>query len=164
MIIGIDFGGVLSIDDILSRTPHRNTTIDMPGAKEAIAQLAKDHKLFLISFCGKRRAMETKASIIEAGLDKYFTGLYFVKHPDYKAQITRYLGCNVMIDDTVHVLDNIRAHNDKIHTILFNPINLSIRHSFAKNWETVELILHNSEYNHIERDETIDITRLCYTV
>jgi hypothetical protein len=164
MIIGIDFGGVLSVDDTLVSSPHRNTAVDMRGAKEALAELSKDHKLFLISFCGKRRAMETKASIVEAGLDKYFTGLYFVKHPDYKAQLTRYLGCNVMIDDTVYVLDNIRVHNDKIHTILFNPIKLSITHSFAKNWETVELILYNSEYRHIECDETIDITRLCYAV
>ena len=166
MIIGIDFGGVLSINDTTeqSSTQHRNTTVDMPGAKEAIAHLAKDHKLFLISFCGKRRAMETKASIAEAGLDKYFTGLYFVKHPDYKAQLTRYLGCNVMIDDNIDVLNNILAYNYKINTILFRPQVLTIDHSSADDWEFVIEIIGDLEENEAERDETIDITRLCYTV
>jgi hypothetical protein len=164
MIIGIDFGGVLSVDDTLVSSPHRNTTVDIPGAKEALARLAKDHKLFLISFCGKRRAMETKASIIAAGLDKYFAGLYFVKHPDYKSQLTRYLGCHVMIDDTIEVLDNIIANNYRINTILFRPQVLTIEHSSADDWEFTLEIIEDLEDNDIEPDETIDITRLCYTV
>ena len=155
MIIGIDFGGVLSVDDTLVSSPHRNTAVDMPGAKEALAELSKDHKLFLISFCGKRRAMETKASIIAAGLSNYFTGLYFVKHPDYKSQLTRYLGCHIMIDDTVQVLDNIRTNDDKIITILFNT---------ATTWYEIPAIITSLTNTENPRDDTIDITRLCYTV
>ena len=164
MIIGIDFGGVLSVDDaLLPASPHINTQIDMLGAHEAIAQLAKDHKLFLISFCGKRRAMETKASIESSGLAKHFVHLYFVKHPDYKSQITRFLGCDVMIDDRVDVLDNIRAYDDKIHTLLFNNPALTT-HTVVPAWPDVIPLVPNLPDASIMRDETIDITRLCYTV
>lgn len=164
MIIGIDFGGVLSIDDaLLLASPHRNTQIDMPGAHEAITQLAKDHKLYLISFCGKRRAMETKASIQSSGLAKHFAGLYFVKHPDYKSQLTRYLGCDAMIDDRVDVLNNIRTYDDKIHTLLFNNLAPSA-HTAAPTWPDVLSLIPNLPDASIMRDETIDITRLCYTM
>jgi hypothetical protein len=164
MIIGIDFGGVLSVDDaLLPASPHINTRIDMPGAYEAIVELSKDHKLFLISFCGKRRAMETKASIQSSGLAKHFAGLYFVKHPDYKSQLTRYLGCDAMIDDRVDVLDNIRVYDNKIHTLLFNnPAPSS--HIPTPGWGDVLSLIPNLTDTSIMRDETIDITRLCYTV
>ena len=65
--IGIDFGGVLSQHD--SRVApgdasHINTAIDMPNAVESLMALkAEGHHLFLISFCGKSRAIETKASL-----------------------------------------------------------------------------------------------------
>jgi hypothetical protein len=164
MIIGIDFGGVLSVDDaLLPASPHINTRIDMPGAYEAIVELSKDHKLYLISFCGKRRAMETKASIQSSGLAKHFAGLYFVKHPDYKSQLTRYLGCDAMIDDRVDVLDNIRTYDDKIHTLLFNNPTLST-HTTVPTWGDVLTLIPNLPDTSIMRDETIDITRLCYTV
>jgi hypothetical protein len=166
MIIGIDFGGVLSIDDTIARspTPHRNTTVDMPGAKEALADVSKDHKLFLISFCGKRRAMETKASIIAAGLDKYFAGLYFVKHPDYKSHITRYLGCNAMIDDSEGVLNNIRIYDDKIYTVIFGTDTTITQHISIASWYDVSTAITNLTEIEITRDDTIDISRLCYTV
>jgi len=164
MIIGIDFGGVLSVDDaLLPASPHINTRIDMPDAHEAISQLATDHKLYLISFCGKRRAMETKASIQSLGLTKYFAGLYFVKHPDYKSQLTRFLGCDVMIDDRVDVLDNIRTYDDKIYTLLFNNPTPST-HTTVPTWPDVLTLIPNLPDVSIMRDETIDITRLCYTV
>jgi len=164
MIIGIDFGGVLSVDDVLlPASPHRNTQIDMPDAHEAITQLARDHKLFLISFCGKRRAMETKASLIASGLYTHFAGLYFVKHPDYKSQLTRYLGCYVMIDDRVDILDNIRTYDDKIHTLLFNNSTPS-SHIPTPGWGDFLALIPNLPDASIIRDETIDISRLCYTV
>jgi hypothetical protein len=164
MIIGIDFGGVLSIEDaLLPASSHRNTQIDMPGAHEAIAELAKEHTLYLISFCGKRRAMETKASIHASGLAKYFAGLYFVKHPDYKSQITRFLGCDVMIDDRIDVLDNIHMHNNKIHTLLFNNPATSI-HIPVSTWRDAITLIPRLSDTSIIRNETIDITRLCYAV
>lgn len=157
MKIGIDFGGVLSINDtITTLTPHRNTVIDMPGAKEAIIELAKHHELFLISFCGKRRAIETKESIIKAGIFDCFTSLYFVKHPDYKSQITTYLGCDIMIDDTIDVLDNISKHNDTIYTVLFSQIS---------GWNnTITAINSLDKRTTVLSDKSMDITRFCYKI
>lgn len=150
MRIGIDFGGVLSIDD--SVTQHKNTEIDMPGAKEAIIELAKTHELFLISFCGKRRAIETRESIIASDLNNYFTDMYFVKHPDYKAQLIQYLKCNVMIDDRKDVLENISHYTTNIHTILF------------RDWLQTISIIQNLDISYNIDSPIMDISRYYYKI
>ena len=63
--IGIDFGGVLSSKSINQNgAEHINTCIDMPFAIENLLKLkSHGHKLFLISFCGRTRAVETNKSL-----------------------------------------------------------------------------------------------------
>ena len=150
--IGIDFGGVLSINDS-SNQIHKNTLIDMPGAKEAIVELSKTCRLYLVSHCGKQRAIETKQSLVESGLDKYFTELYFVKKPEYKSEISRYLCCDAMIDDTKYILDNICLHDDKITPILF-----------SNNWNEIMKIIDTISKKEKEKFELIDINIYCYLV
>ena len=63
--IGVDFGGVLSIHDSKmtnnSGLEHKNTAINMPFAIDNLKKLKKQgHELYIISFCGKTRAKETK--------------------------------------------------------------------------------------------------------
>lgn len=165
MKIGIDFGGVLSITDtITTLKPHMNTSIDMPGAKEAIIELAKHHELFLISFCGKRRAIETKASIITAGIFDYFTSLYFVKHPEYKSQITKYIGCDLMIDDNIDVLDNISKHNDTIYTLLLLDTTHKNGHIHVSSWNNTVTLINSLDKRNVLNDKMIDITRFCYKI
>lgn len=57
--------------------------------------------------------------------------------------------------DTVQVLDNIRTNDDKIITILFNT---------ATTWYEIPAIITSLTNTENPRDDTIDITRLCYTV
>lgn len=150
--IGIDFGGVLSINDS-SNQIHRNTLIDMPAAKEAIIELSKTCRLYLVSHCGKQRAIETKQSLVESGLAEYFTELYFVKKPEYKSEITRYLYCDIIIDDTKSVLDNICLHDNKITPILF-----------TNNWDEIMKIIPTIGKKEKEKFELIDINKYCYIV
>lgn len=150
--IGIDFGGVLSVNDY-SDSFHRNTAIDMPGAKEAIIELSKTCRLYLVSHCGKQRAIETKQSLIENGLADYFCGLYFVKKPEYKSEITRYLCCHAMIDDTKAILDNICLYDDKITPILF-----------TNNWNEIIKIISTIGKNEKGKYELTGINKYCYIV
>ena len=156
--IGVDFGGVLSQHD--SRVAHHdpshvNTAIDMPGAIQHLLALKQDgHLLFLISFCGKSRAIETKASLERESLPdgqplaSLFQQIFFVKDRKYKKQICEYLNCHFMIDDRADILDHIAT--TVTHTI---PIHFGQRHSSqfrpAPDWETVTHIIHNTPYFHI---------------
>jgi hypothetical protein len=116
--IGIDFGGVLSVHDkkTTDGSEHKNVCIDMPHSFEALKTLKlAGHKLFLISFCGKTRALETQEAILDQA-PGLFDGMYFVKSKDHKKYMCQHLQCDVMIDDTLSILMSIYNHyND--HTI-----------------------------------------------
>jgi hypothetical protein len=109
MRIGIDFGGVLSIHDGGGRSQsqeHGSTVINIPGGVSALQRLKTEgHSLHLISFCGKRRAEETKATILasEEARD-LFDGLHFVKKASLKGEVCKHIGIDVMIDDRLDVL------------------------------------------------------------
>jgi len=121
LTIAIDFGGVLSItqemDDIL--LGHKSTDINIPGSIDALINMKKKgHKLFINSFCGKARAIQTRSSI-EQKVPGVFDGLYFVKNKKFKGYITQFIGANVMIDDTLEVLETIREYDSECHLIWF---------------------------------------------
>ena len=121
LTIAIDFGGVLSIHDAKNSTgsEHINLSINMPGALEALVALKKaGHKLHLVSFCGRRRAIETAESITKCA-PGIFDGLYFVKDKVFKKHICAYLGADVMIDDTLPILVDIAKHTEARQLILF---------------------------------------------
>lgn len=107
--IGIDFGGVLSIHDTEAdtKTGHRSTLVNVEGAVDALKKLKSlGHRLYLISFCGKSRAIETAAAIQEQ-ISNLFTHLFFVKDKKFKKNLVRSIGCHVMIDDTIDIINDI---------------------------------------------------------
>jgi hypothetical protein len=131
--IGIDFGGVLSRHDIFKHRPHdpatvavegvavehKNVAIDAPGALEALKEWkARGHELYLISFCGRTRAEETRASI-ERTSPGLFTALYFTRSTSAKADICRHLGCHIMIDDRKDILVELKRRVPEIKRYWF---------------------------------------------
>jgi hypothetical protein len=116
--IGIDFGGVLSkhdtgivdthVEDTSSSGQHVSTAINMDGGIDSLLAL-KDagHELYIISFCGAKRAAETRSALlaVSAGLGRtLFDGIYFTKKKDFKVNVCEYLGCDVLIDDTYEII------------------------------------------------------------
>lgn len=119
--IGIDFGGVLSIHDRgredstspslsaiveASTGEHRSVAINMSNALEVLKTLKTLGKLYLISFAGKTRARETRESIMQTCPD-IFDEMFFVKDKKFKKDVCKSLGCDIMIDDTVEILEDI---------------------------------------------------------
>ena len=117
--VAIDFGGVLSIHQESTSSEHRSTAINIPGSIEALEAMKKfGHKLYINSFCGRSRAIETRDSINKK-VPGLFDGLYFVKSKPYKGYITKFIGADVMIDDTLEVLEEIQKIDPTCHLIWF---------------------------------------------
>lgn len=124
MRIGIDFGGVLSKSD---EKNNYNTSLDMPGALEALLFLKKQgHTLFLISFAGRQRSLDTRMSINKTcpGL---FDQMFFVKEKSLKALVVKMLGIHVMIDDLNENLQEVARVNPFCKTILFENWDKTLR-------------------------------------
>jgi hypothetical protein len=93
----------------------------MPGALEALIQLKEQgHQLYLISFCGRRRAAETKQVVLDSCPD-LFEELYFVENKALKKNICAEIQCDVMIDDTLDILVDIYKSNKNIQLYWFQP-------------------------------------------
>jgi hypothetical protein len=159
--IGIDMGGVLSVHDNKNKetinSEHKNTAINMPYSIESL-QLLKEmgHDLFLVSFCGKNRAIDTRNSIKNNNLNILFEQQYYVKSKQFKNDVCKHIGCHFMIDDNEDVLDNVKLNNDKIITVLFGGNNHLI-HKCAKDWKDVVDIIKSTEYfNAIKIKNNID--------
>jgi hypothetical protein len=119
MKIGVDFGGVLSITD-LSGAEHKNVSINMPHAIESLRALVEaGHVLYLISFCGRTRAFETRNSVQEHGVSGLFAEQYYVKKKEYKGDICKKLGIDYIIDDCADVLEYVALKNPTTRCLLF---------------------------------------------
>jgi len=175
--IGVDFGGVLSVHDGANTdgSEHRATLINMPDAIESL-RLLKDlgHKLYLNSFCGKARAIETKKSLDE-NVPDLFDGIYFVKSKKFKGDVTKYLGCDVMIDDTLDILMNIHQYNTCPNKIWFKgdpsrnqtetsqPEELDANIISADNWKEVVAICSNIKPS-AQPDVSVNISSKIYSI
>ena len=160
--IGIDFGGVLSIHDN-GDAEHKNTFMNMPNALSSLEQLKNDgHELYLISFCGKNRAIETHQSIKDNNAD-HFIEQYYVSDKKNKSQICKKIGCHFMIDDQIPILDNVRMVNPNIITILFGQNNHPV-HKCAKDWSEALKIICESEVKEIKPELSLDVKKLIYNV
>jgi hypothetical protein len=119
--IGIDFGGVLSVHaaDDEKGGEHRRLDVDMPDALESLKKLKEQgHRLHLISFCGSKRAQQTATSLKNQCSDLFYS-LFFVKNKKFKGAVCKMLGCDIMIDDTLDVLEGVVLDNPTIVPILF---------------------------------------------
>jgi hypothetical protein len=165
--IGIDFGGVLSLHDSKENVTkeHVNTIIDMPGAIKSLEKLnSQNNNLYLISFCGKNRAISTNKSISDNSLAYLFKEQFYVKNASYKKDVCKRLGCNFMIDDREDVLDEVKKSNTEIITILFGKSQnecLNNNHKCAENWEDVVKIISSTPFFEI-KGENISLDKYIY--
>jgi hypothetical protein len=98
--LAIDAGGVLFL-----KTERSEPSEPMEGAKEGLIALRKlGFELILVSFCGRKKAIQTKEDI-----NLHFQGLldkqYYNKNRLEKSAICQYLGVEALIDDTKEILD-----------------------------------------------------------
>lgn len=149
--IGIDFGGVLSSKDTKG-AEHVNTCIDMPFAVENLMKLKdQGHKLFLISFCGKTRAIETKQSLENTMISEnvscasLFDEIYFVKDTKFKRPMCEYLNCHFMVDDRDDILFDVQNSACKTIPILFGQRKHTTLNP-AFDWNIVTTIIESSPY------------------
>jgi hypothetical protein len=161
--IGIDFGGVLSIHDGAA-AEHCNTLINMPEAVANVEKLmALGHQLYIISFCGSKRARETKMSVDSTQLK--FINQYYVKNKDYKREVCDYLGCHFMIDDRQEILDHIKQHNKQIITIQFGECKQQHpRHKYASNWDEVFNIIDTTPPFEMLPNVDTNLSKLVYNL
>ena len=153
--IGVDFGGVLSAKDT-EGAEHINTAIDMPFAVDNLLKLkALGHKLFLISFCGKARAIETKRSLETTNITEdmtciaLFDDIFFVKDKSFKRQMCEYLNCHFMVDDREDIQFDVQNSSCKTIPILFGQR----KHSSlvpAYDWNVVSNIITSTPHFTIE--------------
>lgn len=110
--IGIDRGGVVRSqkDD----PDIKLQDFDVPGAIESLRKLAQMHDLYLVSYSGEKRAIET-TKYIDQTLPNVFRNTFFVKENSYKHNICKLMELDVMIDDRIEVLNMIKVPLYKIH-------------------------------------------------
>lgn len=167
IIIGVDFGGVFSKINNLKNAEHIDISINIPNVIESITKLVEmenspyNYVFYIISYCGFSRAIETFKEL-EHHLH-LFKKCYFVKDRMYKAQLCKYLGCHVMIDDRKDILDNIIKNNSQITTILFNNYK-SYYHISKDNWNDIYNYLLTFIPKEINPDLNIDIKNLIHNV
>ena len=129
--IGVDMGGVCSSKSAIYEddTKEMKTLIDVPDCLKYLEQLNKDgHELYLVSFCGRRRANETRRELNNTykGL---FKEMYFVKDKKYKKDICQYRNLDTMIDDRTDILGSI----DMPSTHLINYVGDLPKDKMEKN-------------------------------
>lgn len=152
--IGVDFGGVLARhskpgEEVKPVAEHKNTHIDMPGAIENLHKLKKKgHELYIVSFCGKKRALEGMQEIKEEGLEPVFTEQIYIGNPWEKGTVLNKFGCNFMIDDRLDLLDTIKRKAPKTKTIWFGQTKdkcTNGNHICAETWDDVYKIITTSK-------------------
>jgi hypothetical protein len=138
--IGIDIGGVLAVHKTdVGDGEHENTGIDMPGALESVRALAAaGHTLVIVSFCGKRRAYESRDALRAAGIAECFAAMYFVKKTTHKKHVCASLGLDALIDDRGDILRTVTCGT---HRVKFGdpPVDAGVYH--AADWSTVLALL-----------------------
>ena len=160
--IGVDFGGVLAKHTKVGEenapvTEHKNTNINMPGAVENLHKLKKKgHQLYIVSFCGKKRALEGMEEVKEKGLEPVFTEQIYIGNPWEKGSVLQKFGCNFMIDDRLDLLEAIKKKSPKTKTIWFGQTQdkcIDGQHICAETWDDVYEIINSSEYFNVPKQD-----------
>lgn len=173
MRIGIDVGGVLSVKtgDYEEEKDADIDLLNVPGCFNGLQALkAAGHELYIISFCGRKRAANTRKKLSHKGL---FTEMYFVKNKVTKHLISSVIGLDVFIDDTMEVIQTFITILPSTHLIHFiGDMNekkaqkslkcKSIQLTTHDDWEEMtEYILQLCSL-HKTPDHTTNISHLCY--
>lgn len=165
LTIGVDYGGVCSEHD----AKHEDNTfsgevgINVEFCLASLLHLRSiGHKLVLISFCGARRAKETReyfATLKENPFDE----MYFVKNRKHKKQICQFAGVDVMIDDRLDILETIQDTK----TLHFNthPSDAECTYKSdysAPGWTEVLAILKELKSLNLKPVREMNIKPFCY--
>jgi len=167
IVIGLDFGGVLSILGSARGAEHIDTTINMPNAISNLTKLLdstvtkRKYVFKIISYCGYPRACQTYDAL--KVYPHLFNEIYFVKDRKYKAELCKYLGCHIMVDDRAEILDNVLQLNPQITTVLFGG-KKSRPHVAVLDWTKLFDLIENYKFVPIEPDTTVNIRGLIHTV
>lgn len=163
--IGVDYGNVCSTDaEGYERNDNNEYGINVPDCLPTLQRLKNDgHILYLISFCGNNRAVQTKR-YFDSLPNNPFAGLFFVKNRDYKNYICRHLGLDVMIDDRNDVLCTI---TDAITIQFTQYVNAERRGRYIPNiragsWVETYNYLSNLRSLALVPETQLDISRYCY--
>jgi hypothetical protein len=167
VIVGLDFGGVLSKLNGARGSAHIDTTINMENAIEVLTNLTdsiaqtRPYVFKIISYCGYPRAVQTNTAL--TAYPHLFNEIYFVKDRKYKAELCKYLGCGVMVDDRIEILNNVKRLNPLITTVLFGGKN-SHPHLCVANWTELHELIKNYQGVTISPDPTVAINALIHNV
>lgn len=169
--IAVDFGGVLSASsgDYEDGKNEAIVPINIEDALESLLFLKKEgHELYLVSFCGKKRAEQTR-SYLETTYPDIFTELYFVKSTKFKSAICSYIKADVMIDDRLDILNSINElQTHRIHFVGDpNRVSTWIDFDFtgftAKDWIAVVVIIKALEpLNRFGTPQKVDLKKMYY--
>ncbi len=164
--IGVDYGGVCSMHD----AKHEDETfsgevgINIDGCLTALHQLkAMGHTLVLVSFCGARRARETRKYFATLGDQNPFSDMYFVKKRGYKGDVCKKLGLDMLIDDRLDILQNIKP----TWTLHFggHPSDAGSKFKpkfYAKDWAAVMALAGNFRALGVQPDASVDLSSKIY--
>ena len=167
MKIAVDFGGVCSVaGEYEERDEDRVEMINVPRCVETIGQLKRlGHKVILVSFCGRRRAVATR-DYLETKMSGLFDQLYFVKNRDYKKSICARYGVDVLIDDNVDILRTLEAPTVGILFTYEKPETRDDSMVIAKSWDHVPILLSILQQQQQQQRNTenfgINIDKMCY--
>lgn len=160
--IAIDFCGVLSSLD------EKCDDINITGAIEALTLLKKNgHKLYIVSFCGKSRAIKIKESILKkhSGI---FDGMYFVKDRKFKGYVTKFIGADIIIDDSLDVLCEAMKIDKFVRPIWFSSEKQTEKLYIQQiqKWTEVIEYVNTVKYRRGEKvnDEVNDIKSKIYNI
>lgn len=172
LLIGVDIGGVLSskAKEYESDTNRLETEFDMPGCIEALMALkSKGHRLFIVSFCGERRAKETMR-LYQEKYTHIFEDAFFVKKRPFKHDVAVYCGIDVMVDDRFDILKHMTTVH-RIHFVgdLMDDIvkeaaqDKRTKRFTAKNWSDVVQIIDIPIFPRGNKpNPDVDIKKLCH--
>jgi hypothetical protein len=121
MKIGLDVGGCLFQHDGQENGGREDTsgTQWMPGALEAVAAMAEkdSHTLYVVSFAGKKRGLETVAAFdAHPDFGKWVPPgrVYVVNDRKKKVNVINEHSIEVMVDDRLDILEDVLARSPGI--------------------------------------------------
>lgn len=152
--IGVDFGGVL-YDPIKSPL---NITVNEPKAVECLKKLrGEGNELILISAVLKKGSKDFHDALVEKKIDSLFTHEYYVTQMKFKKFICKYIGCHILIDDRIDILNDVKKFIPDIVTIWFKGTSHKT-HFTANNWTEILDIIHSVNHFEVVPDSNIDIS------
>jgi hypothetical protein len=117
MKIGIDVGGVLVEKDDRDTSGGAEDTkmvsgsvTWVEGALETAKKLSEKHELYIISFCGKKRELETINELRNAKVYEYIpeSRWFFCRDRKHKPKIMIDNNVEVLVDDRYDIVENCR--------------------------------------------------------